>query len=158
MTLFLCYQLSSFNNSKGNIMKYLLTMILVTLSFSSFGQEDPRETKLGQAKCKAAKRAKQKLKRLYSIQRMRDTNTCLNDSDCTNSFVGGLCPQPANVEAAAIYQVYMESTAYQELNQTIMTNCYVALPGCMVANKVICRNNRCVGQMRRAPMGPRSIR
>ena len=148
----------SLNQLKGNFMKYILTMILMALSFSSFGQEDPRETVLGQAKCKAAKRAQNKLKRLYSIQRMRDTSSCLYDSDCTNGFVGGLCPQPANVEAVAMYQVYMESTAYQELNKTIMTNCYVALPGCMVANQVVCQNNKCIGQMRRAPMAPRPIR
>lgn len=139
-------------------MKYFLTMMLIALSFSGFGQEDPRNTKLGQAKCEAAKRAQKKLKRFYSIQRLRDTNTCLDDSDCTNGFVGGLCPQAANLRAVAMYQVYRESTAYRELDNTIMKNCYVALPGCRTADEVLCRNNRCVGQMRRAPMAPRPIR
>ena len=136
-------------------MKYFLSMMLITLSFSSFGQEDPRDTKLGQAKCEAAKRAQKKLKKIYSIQRLRDTNTCLDDSDCTNGLVGGLCPQPANIRAVAMYQVYRESTAYKELNNTINKNCYVALAGCRVADEVVCQNNRCVGQM---PMAPHPIR
>ena len=139
-------------------MKILFVISLFILSFSTMGQVDPRETPLGQAKCEAAKLAQQKLKRLYSINRIRNVQNCQIDSDCLYGMVGGLCPQPANIKSVATYQIYLESTAYKELESAIMKNCYVALPGCMGPGEVICEKNRCIGKQRTLPIAPRSIR
>ena len=134
-------------------MKHFISITFLLFSFAINAQEDSRDTPMGQAKCEAAKKAQKRLRRLYSIHLIQDSRRCQYDTDCTNGFVGGLCPQPANIESVATYKVYMESTTYKELNKTIMKNCYVAMPGCALANRMACRNNKCIGLMD-MPRGP----